>query len=363
MDEILVNLHMHTVYSDGTGRHEDLARAALDSGVDVIIVTDHNVLVQGIEGYRQDGLRRVLLLAGEEINDRLRKPIRNHLLVLGAGRELASLAQDPQRLIDQAQRADGLTFIAHPYDLPMPAFHEEGIQWEDWNVRGFTGLELWNGFSELKSVAKTYAEALFYAFFPHFIAHGPEPQTLKKWDELLNQGNKVVVIGGSDAHALRMHLGPLHRTIFPYRFHFRGINTHLLLPAPLTGELVVDRRSVLSALRGGNAFIGYDLPAPTHGFRFTAQGKDRTASMGEDITLYQSVTFQVRLPLRTECRLIKDGEIVKVWEDREICAYIAREPGVYRVECYIDYLGKQRAWIFSNPIYVRQVHPERVRRG
>ena len=47
MHEAVVNLHMHTRYSDGTGTHRDIAQAAIAAGVDVVIVTDHNILVQG----------------------------------------------------------------------------------------------------------------------------------------------------------------------------------------------------------------------------------------------------------------------------------------------------------------------------
>ena len=59
MHEILLNLHMHTRYSDGSGSHEDIARAALRSGLDAVIVTDHNVLVRGIEGYVEGGFSQV----------------------------------------------------------------------------------------------------------------------------------------------------------------------------------------------------------------------------------------------------------------------------------------------------------------
>jgi predicted metal-dependent phosphoesterase TrpH len=55
MHEIVVNLHMHTPYSDGTGTHEDIAQAALRAGIDAVIVTDHNVYVNGPEDYYKDG--------------------------------------------------------------------------------------------------------------------------------------------------------------------------------------------------------------------------------------------------------------------------------------------------------------------
>ena len=90
MHELVVNLHMHTVYSDGTGTHKDIARAALKCGLDAVIVTDHNVLVSGPQGYYSEGKKRVLMLVGEEVHDQMRNPQKSHLLVLGADREMFS---------------------------------------------------------------------------------------------------------------------------------------------------------------------------------------------------------------------------------------------------------------------------------
>lgn len=359
MREIIANLHMHTTYSDGSGTHQEIADAALAAGLDVVIVTDHNVLVQGIEGYFRrsnagpQDTRRVLLLVGEEVHDQARIPQKSHLLVLGAAREMAPYAAKPQNLIDQAGRAGGMCFIAHPYDPELKAFDQEDISWEDWDVRGYTGIELWNGFSEFKNVVRGRLDAIFYAYFPQYLAHGPLPAALQKWDELLARGQKVVAVGGSDAHAIKARMGPLRRTVFPYEFHFRAINTHLLLDGDLQGDLAADKAAVYQALRKGHAFIGYDLPYPTQGFRFTAQGRDGSAIMGDEIRLNTGVTLQIRLPAKAECRLVRHGETVRMWKDREICAQIVSSPGAYRVECYLEYLGKQRGWIYSNPIYVR----------
>ena len=38
-------LHMHTQYSDGSGSHRDIARAALRRGIDAVVVTDHNIRI------------------------------------------------------------------------------------------------------------------------------------------------------------------------------------------------------------------------------------------------------------------------------------------------------------------------------
>jgi len=354
MHEIVTNIHMHTSYSDGTGSHQDIVRAALISGLDAVIVTDHNVWVNGPEKYYEDGDRRVLLLVGEEVHDQSRAPQKNHLLVFGADQEMSTHAQDPQGLLDAVQRAGGLAFIAHPVDPPAPAIGEGDLSWVDWDIHGYSGIELWNSMSELKSLIKTIFHALFYIFCPRRVARGPFPAALKKWDELLSNGERMVAIGGSDAHALHQSLGPIHKTVFPYEFHFSGINTHLLIPSPLTGEVNEDKTSILVALSKGHAFIGYDLPAPTGGFRFTAHGKDHVAWMGDVVSPVLGVTFQIHLPFATECHLLKDGGIVKTWKKRENCTYITSEPGIYRVEVYVRYKGMMRGWIYSNPIYVRE---------
>ncbi len=353
MHELVVNLHMHTRYSDGTGLHADIAEYALHSGVDVVIVTDHNVWVQGFEGYYRRGNRRVLMLVGEEIHDQARDPQKNHLLVFGAEAEMAACARNPQQLIDRVIQRGGLAFLAHPTDPALPLFHEDDISWVDWDVDGYTGMELWNGFSELKRVIRNRITAVFYAFLPQFIARGPEPQTIARWDSLLSSGKKVVAVGGSDAHMLKKSMGPLRRAVFPYTYHFKTINTHVFTPSPLSGELAADRRMIYQALRSGNCFIGYDLPASTRGFRFTAQTASGLTQMGEEIKLNSSATLQVRLPLESECRLIKDGAPIKTWQDQNVCVHITNQPGVYRAECYIHHLGRRRGWIYSNPIYLR----------
>jgi hypothetical protein len=353
MPELVANLHMHTPYSDGQGSHAAIAQAALRTGLDVVITTDHNIYVSGLDRYYENDERKLLLMVGEEIHDMLRQPQKNHLLVFGAGRELCSFAPEPQRLLDQVNQAGGLAFIAHPVDPPLAFIGEQDLSWVSWDVRGFTGIELWNGLSELKSVAHNYLDGLFYAFFPQYIARGPLPAALQRWDDLLRSGRKVVAIGGADAHALPMRLGPLRRTLFPYEFHFKAVNTHLITPTPLGGDLFHDRRMILDALRQGHAFVGYDLPASTRGFTFTARGRSQTAQMGDDITLDDGITFQIRLPFATECRLLRDGQPIKEWHDREFIIHVANQPGIYRVESYVQFLGRRRGWIFSNPIYVR----------
>jgi len=353
MNEYIANLHIHTAYSDGNKNYTEIAQIALRTGLDIIITTDHNVWVKGPEGYYKDGKRRLLLLVGEEVHDQARYPQKNHLLVFGADRELAPLADDTQCLIEGVKQAGGVCFLAHPQDREAPVVGETSISWVDWNIQGYTGIELWNSSAEYKDLIKSFFHAVFYAYNPTLITRGPFSDTLKKWDELLAQGKRVVAIGGSDAHAELYKRGPLQCIIFPYEHLFRGVNTHILTKKPLEGDYAKDCQVVLDALRQGHAYIGYDLPASTRGFRFTAHGKEGSVWMGDEVACESGVTLQVRLPLRVECHLFRNGNKIKTWKNRDTCALNTTEPGVYRVEVYLPYKGRRRGWIYSNPIYVR----------
>jgi hypothetical protein len=194
---------------------------------------------------------------------------------------------------------------------------------------------------------------LFYAFFPQFIGHAPIRATLQKWDELLATGKRVVAIGGSDAHALHMRMGPFGRVIFPYEFHFRTINTHVFIPEPLSGDASTDKKMIYQALAAGHCFVGYDLPAPTRGFRFRAHGLEHTAIMGDEIPARRGVTLHAYTPFKADITLLKDGIPLGTWRNQQTLTHNTSEPGVYRVEAHRTYLGKKRGWIYSNPIYLR----------
>ena len=353
MQEIILNLHIHTNYSDGSLAHAEVANTAIRCGLDAIIITDHNIRPEGLQGYYHDGGKKVLVMIGEEIHNQDRQPQKSHLLAFGADRDLAGFAYDPQLLIQKVNQSGGISFLAHPYDPALPAFGEDNISWDDWDVEGYNGIELWNGFSELKVHVHNKFQAIFYAFHPQFIAHQPPAQTLQIWDKLLSKGNKVVAIGGSDAHATRHHMGPISRIIFPYKFHFSAVNMHLLLPESLTGNEDEDCQLILQAMRNGHAFVGYDLPAPTRGFLFWAEDGKNKAEMGDEIKLKRTLNLKIQLPSPAECHLVKDGEIIKQWGSETEIQYTVEKTGVYRVECWRNYLGRKRGWVFSNPIYIR----------
>lgn len=352
MVEIVGNIHMHTRYSDGAGWHQDILEAASAAELDYVVVTDHNLWVEGLEGYYDINGRPVLLLIGEEVHDMRREPQANHCLVIGAEREMAPNAADPQHLIDAVRAAGGYTFLAHPFEPDAPAINEPNYGWKNWEIDGFTGLEIWNYMSHLKQqFAHGMWRGVRAAYHPERYIEAPTEDVLRKWDELLSQGKRVAAIGGSDGHALTYSLGPLRRTLFPYEFMFRAVNTHLILEEPLSGNFALDKPRVLEAIGNGRSWVGYDMAHPTQGFKFTAQSLTK-GSLGDQIKLDAGGTLQVLTPRPCNIRVVHNGQTVAQVDNDFSLAYLPTDPGAYRVECKILYEKKVRGWIYSNPIYL-----------
>jgi hypothetical protein len=234
----------------------------------------------------------------------------------------------------------------------LEAFNQVDFSWRDWSVRDFTGIELWNHLSEFKSVTSGIFSAVVNALFPKQMSIGPLERTLALWDQLIaTRMQKIVAIGGVDAHQIQYKFGPFSISIYPYLHHFQSVTTHIINPEPLSGSFIEDRNMLMQSLSKGHCFVAYDLPAPTDGFKFLANNEDGQFMMGDSVKIQNGLTFQIRLPRPTLCRLMKDGKLLREWVDRDVCTYITTDPGVYRVEAFIPYKRKMRGWIFSNPIY------------
>jgi hypothetical protein len=373
--EIFGNIHMHTIYSDGVGTFDDLIAGASRAGLDFVYVTDHNVLVRE----REEGYRRgVLTLVGQEVHDEQRVPERTHLLCLGVREDVSPHAKRPQAAIDAVARQGGLSFLAHPIE-EYTDFLPDHYDWEDWDVTGYTGVELWNYMSGFRGYIPSKLHAVFVLYAPQWFMRGPLPAMLRKWDELCAE-RPVVAIGGTDVHAWNLKvIGPLRRTFLSYVHCARALNTHLLLDRPLhcrkggsqrdlpmdAPEVQEDHVAVLDALAHGHAWLGYDIVAPTKGFRFEAwqrplhdappAAEPPHAILGDTLECPSSghaTYFRVSAPRDGAIRLLRNGQIVAATHGRTL-EHWATEPGVYRVEVWKRRWAKPRGWIFSNPIYIR----------
>lgn len=346
--EYVGNTHVHSVYSDGEATYQRIATAAAEAKLNFVIVTDHNVRPEGLEGYRG----QTLVLSGEEVHNVRRQPQANHLLVYGVEQDIAPYSfGSTQALVQAVRRRDGICYIAHPIERSSPIEPElAAIPWTNWPPDDIHGIELWNYMSEFKGLLWSKAIAPVFAYMPELGIQGPYRATLRLWDELLSQGYRIAAIGGADAHGKTYRMGPLQRRLFPYEYLFRCVNTHILTKSSLTGEADEDKALIYEALRAGRTWVGYDLPHSTRGFRCLAQSGSASAVPGEELRRLGAITIVITLPAKGEIHLLRDGKVIRRTVGHSL-EYTSVEAGIYRVEVYRRFRGHRVGWIFTSPIY------------
>lgn len=347
MTEYVGVAHIHSLFSDGTGEIPEIAKYAEESGLDFLMITDHNTL-RGLEEGFEKWYGKTLCLIGCEINDKENK---NHYLAFGID-EAYSTRLSAKEYVKKVKEAGGIGFLAHPHEKRNHMKEHPPYPWVDWTIEDFNGIEIWNHMSEWM---ENLTEQNKYNSFLHPLRSivAPPPETLKLWDEL-NLKRKVVGFGGVDAHAHKQNLfGFFEVEIFPYKVLFKSIHNHILLDEELVRgnakhKLAKSKSAIYNALAYGRSFIANDYHANSRGFQFYAKSAKRKYQMGDTVEQSDKISLRVNVPAQnSEVKVIHNGkEIAKFESDKVELA--VKEPGVYRVEVY----HFNKAWIYSNHIRI-----------
>jgi hypothetical protein len=310
--------HVHTRFSDAlpwcTVKRQALA--CKKAGFDWVIITDHDDLLDPVAYARErlqcraaEKMFDIAVLLGEEVTT-----TGGDVLVYDAGcyisRWKGNSQKNGQELFDELRFSRGICFIAHPFRRDIFGDH----RWKEWQVTGYTGLEILNGrCSELKA--------------------------LQAWDRLAwergEEWRKIgeqrwVGIGGSDAH----HLSGIGRK---FTFVFTGGST--------------SHSSIIKALQ-----FGYAVASNGPLVDFTVKGKH----LGETVTLQQGerVFLVIRWPMGQKLdrlRVVMNGRTI---HDLEVTPFensthsikihvTVQGPGFVRIE---GMEGNRTA--YTNPIFV-----------
>jgi hypothetical protein len=113
-----------------------------------------------------------------------------------------------------------------------------------------------------------------------------------------------------------------------------------------------DREHVWEALEAGRAYVAFDWLCDPTGFVFQAAKGDEKWPIGSKIKFEEGMKLFTVAPLEAKIRLIRNGELVQETTAREL-SFDVKEPGVYRVEYWLQIGDEERPWILSNPIYIR----------
>ncbi len=331
-------IHIHTTDSDGTKTHDKIISIAQKYHLDFIMFSDHKTLQnKSKEGWHD----RTLVIVGYEHEDSDGK---SHYLIFGLDEPLpADLA--PREYVHRVRQAGGLGIIAHPDEKRHFPKHPP-LPWTDWSVREFDGIEIWNHMSAwLEGIAE--GNKLKYLLNPRALLISPPEETLKHWDKLA-QKRRILGIASADAHGYRQKIiGPIWRTIFPYRVELRSMRTHILLKEPLSKDFAEAQKQVFTALKRCKVFMSNYRWGDATGFRFWAETPQRYAIVGDRISLHKRLRIFVESPLEARIRLIRNGELFTEVEGKK-AIFASTKPGAYRVELYRNGKG----WIFSNHISV-----------
>lgn len=334
-------LHIHTLYSDGTGTIKEIARAAKKADLKWIIITDHNNLA-GLENNEEDWYDGVAVLIGEEISPE----DSDHYLAFGIKEEI-----NPdigyENYIMEVNNQGGIGFIAHPDESETRNNDLRPLRWRDWNVKGFTGIEIWNYLSDLVDNYDTNKAVSWY-FNRNKMLSGPTERTLGWWDKVNNSDKIVPAVAGVDVHALNYKFMGVNLKIFPYLGSLKTVSNIIFTDEQLSEDFQEAKKQILYALKRGNNIIENRIWNKKNIYpEFYIKNATGKAYSGETIKLDTNTKAIIKISQKAKIRLIHNGIVLSEVINTNLVAENLKS-GKYRVEVYF----KDRPWIFSNPVYV-----------
>jgi hypothetical protein len=339
MPELVGAIHVHSLYSDGSGTVREITTAAARAGLDYLILTDHDTRRAAEDGWegRHDG---VLVVVGVEISCR----DRTHVVVMGEADAVGLRFKPLRRVLFDLTRQGASPFVAHAHPAHIMGISLKAGALHEWEIPGFAGVELWSLMHDICDGLTPWRIPSFPYTWQRRIG-GPHPDTLAHYDRI-TQDRRFVAIGALDNHAIAVPV--VGKRILPYDEVFRALRTHVLCDGPDAGA--VDRAELVRSILAGRCFIALDLAADARGFRFDAvpAGGGPAIAMGEERPWDGPVDLSVRSPRPARLLLRRNGDVVAE-DEADALDHHAEAPGVYRAEAWLD----GRPWVYTNPIYLR----------
>jgi hypothetical protein len=256
--------------------------------------------------------------------------------------------------------AGGIGFAAHPFStgghMLAPSLARRIVLPHGWpaldDPDGADGLELWSLTTDAAEGWRTPAEAWRWLRDPEtVVARGAPPQHLRRWDALSGY-RRMPAIGGLDGHAPGIRVGGRVRSPLPHARTFGLLRTHLIAERALTGQVELDRTTLIDALRAGSAWLSCPFVAPAEGARLWAERDDGSVvAMGQERRT-QPAVLRVRLPGAADIEVLRNGSPWYAARGDRLDLHVD-EPGAYRLEARIG----GRLWLLSTPIHLRWTHP------
>ncbi|MCS7128438.1 MAG: PHP domain-containing protein [Sulfolobales archaeon] len=134
MPYVKADLHIHTAYSDGVSSPLEVVHAAIDKGLNVIAVTDHDTFMGAVKArdYVKRSRLELLVLLGNEVRTELGDVLLYCLEEVSTSKNLLNLIE--------ISRDNGCLIVpAHPFDIL-----KLGLGNAIFEYRGWSAIEVWN---------------------------------------------------------------------------------------------------------------------------------------------------------------------------------------------------------------------------
>lgn len=331
-------LHMHSLHSDGTGTMQDLINAAKAVGLAWIWVTDHDTR----DGVTHEGVQDgVVTLVGYEIT-----PRRNHYLVSNIP-DVVSRDLPAADFVEAVREKGGVGIVAHPDERAINEY-SECYRWEDWSIRGFDGIELWNYMSDW--IQQYTPRSKYVNFFaPEMALRGPTTDTIRWWDRLQLEGHQATGVFGVDVHAIKVKRMGIMFEVYSYEHCFKTLVNYLQLDAPLSSDFDTAQQQIWEAVRRGRVIMAHRGRGNASGTTFLAvpASGDAMYTVGDTVPLTAGLTLEFLCPLNAELRLYQNGNMVARDANARKLSFDCNTPGHYRVEAH-----RRGVWVMTNHIHV-----------
>ena len=131
---VKADLHIHSTYSDGRCSPKDIIIEAINKGIDIIGITDHNSFRGAIVAahYAREIPDSPIVVIGNEVRTDLGD-------ILVYCQEEFDTPRNTVELIDRAHENNCLVVPAHPFDIMR-----HGIGDHIFSIRGWDAIEVWN---------------------------------------------------------------------------------------------------------------------------------------------------------------------------------------------------------------------------
>ena len=331
-------IHIHSVYSDGTGSVDLISNAAKKAGLDWIIITDHNSFEI------QEGIYNgVYVIKGEEISPKNE----NHYLALGIN-EYIQPSDNAQHNVEAVKLNGGFGFAAHPEESDCRRNSHQPIKWTNKNIIP-DGVEIWNWFSEwADNLNDGNVFSLIYSYlFKNKLVKSANSNVLFWWDNLNNVSEKIVpAIGGIDAHALKIKDYMIPVIIFPYESMFKTIVNVVTSDEEFKTDFFARKEQILEALKSGrnliiNRAVSKEIPV------IKISNQKQVVTSGESINLDNETLLNVQTKKKSSIKIFHNGKEIRSVISNGIKMLLS-EVGKYRVEIKFG----ERGFAYSNPIMV-----------